>query len=271
MNALPKISCFCCTYNRPELLEEAIQSFLMQDYPGPKELVIVNDCAEQTLVFRHPLVRIVNVTHRFEDIAAKHRFALSLCSGPLYKVWDDDDIHLPHALSTIAAGQKDGIYKTDLAFIDDNPTDPSIVRGPLHNNFAFCLQAYVRMGYYVGSGASFDMRLIAGLATMTMQQPFDQPAEGPFYLYRKFSGAAWHISELKCADDGLNERVDAANGEIQRKGEIVLQPKWSRDWSTIAAAAWSKKKTPQPIWALDKSFASPPHAKTPVEPAPQPL
>ena len=258
MNELPKISCYCCTYNRPELLEEAVQSFLMQDYPGPKELVIVNDCAEQTLVFNHPQVRIVNSAHRFEDIAAKHRFALSMCSGPLYKVWDDDDIHLPHALSAIAAGQVDGIYKTELAYIDDDPENPAVVKGPLHNNFAFCLQAYVRTGYFVDGNHAFDMRLIAGLASMTMRQPFDAPKQGPFYIYRKFSAAKWHISELKCDGPGLNERVDEAIGKISRTGVINLQPKWSRDWVGIAARAWAQKKTPVPIYTIDPSFARPP-------------
>ena len=36
----PGVSCICPTYARPDLLEEAIQSFLLQDYPGPKELIV---------------------------------------------------------------------------------------------------------------------------------------------------------------------------------------------------------------------------------------
>jgi len=38
-----KVSCQCITYDRVELLEEAIESFLRQDYKGEKELVILND------------------------------------------------------------------------------------------------------------------------------------------------------------------------------------------------------------------------------------
>ena len=33
----PKVSCYCATYGRTKLLEEAIHSFLLQDYEGEKE------------------------------------------------------------------------------------------------------------------------------------------------------------------------------------------------------------------------------------------
>ena len=62
-----KISCLCCTYGRPPdrqyLLEEALQSFIQQSYPD-KELIIVNDCPEQELVFQHPDVVVVNLPRR---------------------------------------------------------------------------------------------------------------------------------------------------------------------------------------------------------------
>ena len=46
MERTPAVSCICPTYGRPELLEEAIYCFLLQDYPGPKELIVLNDYAE---------------------------------------------------------------------------------------------------------------------------------------------------------------------------------------------------------------------------------
>jgi glycosyltransferase involved in cell wall biosynthesis len=52
-----KVSCICPTYNRPPnyqwLLEEAIESFLRQDY-AEKELLVLNDCAGQELVCDAP-------------------------------------------------------------------------------------------------------------------------------------------------------------------------------------------------------------------------
>jgi len=52
------ISAKCITYGRVDFLEEALQSFLLQDYAGERELVIVNDYPLQTLHFDHPQVRI---------------------------------------------------------------------------------------------------------------------------------------------------------------------------------------------------------------------
>ena len=59
-----KVSCFCCTYGRPDVLEEAIESFLRQDYEGPKELIVLNDFTQQTLHFEHPEVKIINAEQR---------------------------------------------------------------------------------------------------------------------------------------------------------------------------------------------------------------
>ena len=39
----PKVSCYCATYGRVSLLEESVHSFLIQDYDGEKELIILND------------------------------------------------------------------------------------------------------------------------------------------------------------------------------------------------------------------------------------
>jgi glycosyltransferase involved in cell wall biosynthesis len=38
----PPISCKCITYGRVDTLQESIYSFINQDYPGKKELIIVN-------------------------------------------------------------------------------------------------------------------------------------------------------------------------------------------------------------------------------------
>ena len=55
----PSISAKCITYGRVSTLEEAIYSFLQQDYPGEKELVIVNDYPKQKLIFDHPEIKII--------------------------------------------------------------------------------------------------------------------------------------------------------------------------------------------------------------------
>src|SRR5215203_4271785 len=75
----PLVSCICATYNRPpshqHLIEEAIESFLRQDYPN-KELIIVNDAAGQELVCDAPGVRTFNVSERFPNLGEKYNYAV---------------------------------------------------------------------------------------------------------------------------------------------------------------------------------------------------
>ena len=101
-NNYPFISAKCITYGRVDTLEESIESFLKQDYLGKKELIIVNDYPEQTLVYDHPEVFIYNIPKTFDTIGAKENFAVNLCQGDIIAVWDDDDVALPNHLSNIA-------------------------------------------------------------------------------------------------------------------------------------------------------------------------
>ena len=99
MNRHPPVSCICLTYARPALLDEAICSFLQQDYAGPKELIVLNDYDGQYLELEHPEVRIVNLSKRLRTVGEKMNMAVALAAYDLLFVWDDDDIYLPHRLS----------------------------------------------------------------------------------------------------------------------------------------------------------------------------
>lgn len=99
---LPLISCICATHGRPptgqHLIEEALQSFLLQDYSN-KELILVNDCPVQELVCDAPGVRVVNTPARFPSSAARLDAGVALARGDLIAIWDDDSICLPWRLS----------------------------------------------------------------------------------------------------------------------------------------------------------------------------
>ena len=108
MSSLPFISCKCITYGRVDTLEEALYSFLIQDYPSDRcELVIVNDYPEQKLVYDHPQVIIYNLDETFPLIGEKENYAIERCSGDLIAVWDDDDV---------GTGSSNGTTDSDLLF-----------------------------------------------------------------------------------------------------------------------------------------------------------
>src|SRR5437763_15411277 len=80
MENQPPVSCFCLTYGRPRVLEEAIHSFLRQDYAGPKEMIVLNDYADQILEFDHPEVQVSNLPKRFRTLGEKMNAAIALAS-----------------------------------------------------------------------------------------------------------------------------------------------------------------------------------------------
>lgn len=55
------VSCLCLTYGRPELLEEAIESFKRQQWAGPKELIVVNDHPDQEILCTDNEIVIFNL------------------------------------------------------------------------------------------------------------------------------------------------------------------------------------------------------------------
>ncbi len=120
---LPGVSWICPTYGRcptyQHLLEERIESFLLQEYAGPKELIILNDCPAQTLRMEgasHYViedgygtpqsqdrtgrpVKIFNCRFRFASLGEKYNALVRLAAHDLLMPAEDDDLHLPWAIS----------------------------------------------------------------------------------------------------------------------------------------------------------------------------
>lgn len=92
------ISVLTLTYQRHYLLEEAMESFLRQDFSGESEMLIVNDNPNVEYVFDHPNIRIINLKNRFPSIGQKLKFGFSQCKyDHIYRL-DDDDLLAPWAL-----------------------------------------------------------------------------------------------------------------------------------------------------------------------------
>ncbi len=81
-----------------ELLEEAVQSFLLQSYPD-KKLLIVN-IHPTPVIFDHPEVEIHNI-EPFEYYGQQAHYALSQIETPLWCILDSDDLMLPWHLEQL--------------------------------------------------------------------------------------------------------------------------------------------------------------------------
>lgn len=248
MEGKPAVSCICPTYGRPELLEEAIYCFLLQDYAGPKELIVLNDYAEQTLVFDHPEVRVINLPRRFRTVGEKRNAGVALASYDLLFPWDDDDIYLPHRLSFSVAmfDATKGFFKPNRSWGWDNDK----LHGPeellFHASSCWTRERFNAIGGYNCEGSGHDQlferqlgKRFPGTITSFAIELIDI-----FYIYRWYGTGSYHLSGfggLKYGENSGNAEVAAyihkrANRGELRQGSIPLQPHWKTDYRQLVSS-----------------------------------
>lgn len=93
------ISVLTLTYQRHHLLEEAIQSFLLQEDFDNSEMVVINDSPDVKYIFDHPKVRIFNLDERFDSLGEKLEWGYKQCKNEYIYRLDDDDLLTESALS----------------------------------------------------------------------------------------------------------------------------------------------------------------------------
>jgi len=235
------ISALCITYGRPHLLEEAIESFLKQDYEN-KELIIVNDLAGQTLIYDdHPQIKVFNFKERFPTLGEKRNKAIELSKGEILISWDDDDIMLPWRLSQVAkefnANPDLGYFKPGRAwFLKDGghldfPSDGvGFVTVPAWNR-----EAITSIGGYskinVGEDADLDARLKSSLDPKNVKITTCSDDECSFiYGWRSDS---FHISGWGFDKNGESSGMEKSENYIKSKpiqSTVVLRPHWKKDY-----------------------------------------
>lgn len=229
--SLPGISCFCSTYGRPKrLVENAIQCFLEQDYKGPKELVILNDFAEQELVFDHPEVRIINVKERITPLGKKFNENVKLCKYPLIAVWEDDDIFLKHRLSYSQAHMKDGVFHSHNALWEKGPRQIEVTKNLFHGQLMFTRELFDRIGGYKEADVcSIDVELFNALRSECGDFSQLIPKDKLFYVYVWQESGSYHGSGMGAADTNVSDTASRivqqhiAEGKVST-GVIQLSP-----------------------------------------------
>src|SRR5215211_6583643 len=232
--SLPLVSCICPTYNRPpryqHLLEEAIASFLRQDYPN-KELIVLNDCPGQELICDEPGVRVVNVPKRFPSIGDKQNAAVGLARGELIAPWDDDDISLPWRLSLSVERLGDGDYFNPRSywFLDNEGLHFDHPVGYANNASLFRRAAFEGVGGYpskrLGADAALDAAF-SGLAHAVDARRGDKELRRSewFYIYR------WGVSPVHMSGSGVEDFYGEVGKQPVVEGCFQLSPHWRRDY-----------------------------------------
>ncbi|MEZ4562791.1 MAG: glycosyltransferase family A protein [Thermomicrobiales bacterium] len=242
---LPLISCVCPTYGRPpgqqHLIEEAIQSFLLQDYPN-KELIVLNDCPGQELVCDAPGVRVVNVSERFPSLGDKRNAGVALARGDLIATWDDDDISLPWRLSLSyqMLGQADyfnpkrGWFRHNGVLVGDQKP----VVGA--NMSLFRRDALRTIGGYpsltLGEDQVFDQAMRATVQTRGGDASGDPelPRDDWFYIYR------WGESDFHLSGSPDANFWDEVGKRPVKPGRYRLEPHWRVDYIAEVEASLSR-------------------------------
>lgn len=225
---LPKISCQCITYGRPELLNEAVESFLRQDYIGEKELIILNDQPELKIISNIDNVKVYNLDERVSSIGEKRNICVSYCDGDIIFPWDDDDISLPWRISFSLENMKNKNYFKGDSFWFLNNENLSIKKNVAHAMGAFSKSLFAGVGQYplIQSGQDIDLEnkfKKTGHRVITKLK-----LEEIYYIYKFNGNGSYHLSWYGYTK-GFNESKKFIEKQKFDK-EYIINPRWKLDY-----------------------------------------
>lgn len=240
--SLPFVSCVCPTYGRTNLLEEAIESFLRQDYQGPSELVICNDLINQTIYFKHPRVKVRNLDERCHTLGDKRNVTASMASGDYLMTWGDDDIHLPGRISRMVKWMQQnnirfGLEGKHYCWEGESLKENSFSTGGAH---MVERSLYWEIGGIPSINSGEDVAFNDLVKSKLGIDSLPQCMVTPQFIYR-WNSPRSHVSALSQSgdpEDGYSKMVVHVNRYLQSgsepSGSVSLVPKWTRDWIGIA-------------------------------------
>lgn len=239
-----KFSCKMITYGRVHLLQEALHSFLIQDFEGEYELIIVNDYPLQKLIFDHPRVKIYNLNRTFDTIGEKENYAIERCSGDIIVVFDDDDIAMPWHLKNIEKYWKEdsNILHWQRAVYYNEPHITAITAIG-NSGIVYSKAAWEKIGKSPLENAGGDMTLVKAIhaldeSKVVRASPQDREVS---WFYRWATPMNYHQSGMG-KDDNTRPTIVQRNAryvdEMRRNGkiptgDIYLKPGWRYDYKKM--------------------------------------
>lgn len=237
---LPKVSAYCATYGRPKVLEEAVESFLKQDYKGKKELIILNDFGDHEIYFNHPEVKIYNLKSKICPLGKKFNDTVNLCSGEILFAWEDDDIYLPHRISftvkkMLESGKK--LFHTRRGFVESDYQ--KIVSAisywgafPLfHSNLAVYKSSFEEAGCYLETDQlNLDQLMINKLFEQEKYNSEKIEMNDFFYIYR-INTNSYHATNFSQQQNAISKPAEEyVRSKNQIFGKYELKPHWKYNY-----------------------------------------
>lgn len=219
------ISVLTLTYQRHHLLEEAIYSFINQEYDGEKEMLIINDSPVVEYRINHPEVKIINLNKRFSSVGKKLEWGFKQCSGDWIYRLDDDDLITPWALEL----QRE--YRTE-------QPNKEVYRCQKH--YFFSHNKYEGLSDSINNGNCYSKEYINRIEFldksigednhMTFFHNADMHIgnKGRYSMIYRWGMGVYHISGMgDRPNEEIYEITDKTNSET---GIIYLEPKFGSDY-----------------------------------------
>ena len=222
------ISVLTLTYQRHHILEEAIQSFLLQDWEGESEMVVLNDSPLVKYEFDHPKVRIINLDTRFSSVGKKLEYGFAQCKGDYIYRLDDDDLMTSWALRLQSQ------YQAEKPNCD-------IYRCQKH--YFFCHNEYEGLSDNINNGNCYAKSYTQRIAYPNVSGSednditFHQNANiytadtGRYSMIYRWGMGTFHISGMGVENttEYILNKVDQSVGDMEQ-GVIILNPHFNQDY-----------------------------------------
>lgn len=226
------ISILTLTYQRHHLLEEAIQSYLLQyeRYKEQSEMVIINDSPDVEYVFHHPNVKIINLKERFSSVGKKLEWGFTQCRYNWIYRLDDDDLLSPHALEIneryrILYPNKDVLRDQKHYFFSHNEYQG--LGDSINNGNCYNWNYLKRVGKIIDRSIGEDNWL-----TFHNNGDIHIGDEGKYTMIYRWGMGTYHISGM---GDRPNEEIYEITDRINSESGIIqLNPHFREDyWSLL--------------------------------------
>lgn len=223
------ISVLTLTYQRHNVLEEAIQSFLLQNFDKPCEMVIINDSPQVKYTINNPKVRIVNFDTRFSSISKKIEAGYKYCQYDYIYRLDDDDLLAPNALNfiydSITKHPEYEVYSSKSVFFFGGNQFQGMASNV--NNGNMYKKSYLDRIQFNDESFGEDVHITYGFGGRLFS------SENATMCYR-WGGPSYHISAWGSQKtEQVLSKTDAVTG-LKESGIIELNPHFNFDYfSTI--------------------------------------
>jgi glycosyltransferase involved in cell wall biosynthesis len=188
-----KITAFCPTLNRPELLGRMIKCFENQTYPN-RELIILDDGGQYENQ-KGDKWQLISVPRRFRTLGEKNNavMAMAATDSEAYAKADDDDIYMPWWLESIADGLKASEvcqprYAIDYVkgeWVQIETHNANFTRTAYHGCWGYRRSLIERIGGYRAEYAGDDQELDRRLRKQGIAAGGIASKYLPFYWYNR--------------------------------------------------------------------------------------